>query len=86
MLDVVGVIFEWLHEVPASILEAQTREGEKLVGVEVRHLVACYQSTDTDFLLAPVHAAASDEVESITKEDPKIDAAITKDAPWLRWA
>jgi hypothetical protein len=51
MLDVVGVIFEWLHEVPASI-----------------------------------HAAASDEVESITKEDPKIDAAITKDAPWLRWA
>jgi hypothetical protein len=46
VLEVVGAVLEQLCEVPSSVIEALAQEGEQLIIVVVRHLVACYWSAD----------------------------------------
>jgi hypothetical protein len=70
----------------ASVVEAGTRDGEQLVDVVVRHLVAIYRSVFPEFLLAPVHADTDEEVEATTKEDLEVDTVIANVVPQLQWA
>jgi hypothetical protein len=51
--------------------------------VVVKHLLACYQSADPKFSLAPVHADASEQVKAATKEDMEASATVTKVIPRL---
>jgi hypothetical protein len=46
VLRLVDAVLAQLRDMSGIIAEARTSEGHQLVGVVVRHLVACYRDTD----------------------------------------
>jgi hypothetical protein len=60
-----------MREMKGAVIEACTREGEQLIGVAARHLIAYYRSVDLHFSLAPALTDASREARRLRLPSPE---------------
>jgi hypothetical protein len=81
VLQVVADVLQHLREVKGVVAEAWTHEGEQLICVVARHLIACYRSTKPNFSLAPTLTDVNKEAKDDAKEHLYVETTITRITP-----